>query len=70
MSRGSQLKPHMDRQNDYREGYNVTGALTFISDAMRRARTTSVSLATTLADASASSKNHSSYLPNLLTTRV
>ena len=31
LSRGSQnaVKPHMDRQNDHREGYNVMGALAF-----------------------------------------
>ena len=29
VNRGAELKPHMDRQNDSRPGYNVMGALTF-----------------------------------------
>ena len=40
-----ELKPHMDRQNDWRKGYNEMGALT-VWAAMQRAPTTSGSLAT------------------------
>ena len=29
VTRGAQLKPHMDRQNDSHEQHNVMGALTF-----------------------------------------
>lgn len=29
LTRGPEVRPHMDRENDYREGYSIMGALTF-----------------------------------------
>eukprot|EP01047_Picozoa_sp_COSAG01_P102023 COSAG01_NODE_31674_length_593_cov_0.967611_2_plen_61_part_00 len=29
MTRGADVKPHMDRQNDWRKGHDIMGALTY-----------------------------------------